>query len=54
MPQFFRKIVIRNGKIVWKLVCVLFAAELGFLKILVPTLPEHTSNVNIECAGKSE
>ena len=33
---------------------VLFAAEVEFPKILVPRLPQHTSNVNIECAGKSE
>ena len=33
---------------------VLFAAEFEFPKILVPRLPQHTSNVNIECAGKSE
>ena len=33
---------------------VLFAAELEFPKILVPRLPQHTSNVNTECAGKSE
>ena len=33
---------------------VLFAAELEFLKILVPRLPQHTSNVNTECAGKSK
>ena len=33
---------------------VLFAAEREFPKILVPTLPQHTSNVNTECAGKSE
>ena len=32
---------------------VLFAAELEFPKILVPRLPQHTSDVNIECAGKS-
>ena len=32
---------------------VLFAAELGFLMILVPRLPQHTSYVNTECAGKS-
>ena len=31
---------------------VLFAAELEFPKIVVPTLPQHTSNVNTECAGK--
>ena len=31
---------------------VLFAAELEFLKILVPGLLQHTSNVNIECAEK--
>ena len=33
---------------------VLFAPELEFPKILVPRLPQHTSDVNIECAGKSE
>ena len=31
----------------------LFMAELEFLKILVPRLPYHTSNVNTECAGES-
>ena len=30
---------------------VLFAAELKFPRILVPTLPQNASNVNIECAG---
>ena len=33
---------------------VLFAAELEFLKIIVPRLPQHTSNVKTECAEKSE
>ena len=33
---------------------VLLAAELEFPKILVPRLPQHTSDVNIECAGNSE
>ena len=33
---------------------VLFAAELEFPKILAPRLPQHASNVNIKCAGKSE
>ena len=33
---------------------VLFAAEIEFPKILVVRLPHHTSNVNIEYAGKSE
>ena len=33
---------------------VLFMAKLEFLKILVPRLPQNTSNVNIECAGKSK
>ena len=32
----------------------LFAAELDFSKILVPRLPQNSSNVNIECAGKSK
>ena len=31
---------------------VLFAAQLEFPKILVPRLPQNTSNENIECAGK--
>ena len=31
---------------------VLFAADLEFSKILVPKLPQHISNVNIECARK--
>ena len=30
------------------------AAELEFTKILVPTLHQHTSNVNVESAVKSE
>ena len=33
---------------------VLFAAELELPKILVPRLPQRTSNVNTESAGKSE
>ena len=33
---------------------ILLAAELEFLKILVPKLPQHTSNINIERARKSE
>ena len=33
---------------------VLFAAELKFPKILVPRLPQHTSNVHSEYTGKSE
>ena len=33
---------------------VLLATELEFSKILVPRLSQHTSDVNIECAGKSE
>ena len=33
---------------------VLFATELEFPKILVPRLPQNTSNVNNECAGKSK
>ena len=32
----------------------LFAAEFEFPKILVPRLPQNSSNVNIECAGKSK
>ena len=33
---------------------VLLAVELEFPKILVPRLPQHTSNVNTECVGSSE
>ena len=33
---------------------VLLAAELEFAKILAPRLPQHTSDVNIKCATKSE
>ena len=33
---------------------VLLAVEHEFWKILVPRLPQHTSDVNLECAGKSE
>ena len=33
---------------------LLFAAELEFPKILVLGLPQHTSNVNIECSRKSD
>ena len=33
---------------------VLFAAELEFSKMLVPSLPQNTSNVSNECAGKSK
>ena len=32
---------------------VLFTSELEFSKILVPRLRQKTSNVNVECAGKS-
>ena len=33
---------------------VLLATELDFPKMLVPRLPQHTSDVNIKCDGKSE
>ena len=33
---------------------VLLGAELEFPKILVPRLPQNTSNVSIECGEKSE
>ena len=49
-------IVIKNRKdsLEGSLDRVLLAAELEFPKILAPRLPQHTSNVNIECVGKSE
>ena len=31
---------------------VLFVAKLEFPNILVPRLPQNTSNVNMECVGK--
>ena len=31
---------------------VLFSTELAFLNILIPRLPQNTSDVNAECAGK--
>ena len=47
--------VIRNGKsLEGSLDRVLLAAELEFPKKLVPRLPQHTLNVNIEYARKSE
>ena len=33
---------------------LLFATELEFLKILLPRLPQNSSNLNTECAGKSK
>ena len=33
---------------------VLFAAELKFPTILVPRLPQHTSDLKTECAGKTK
>ena len=36
------------------LVRVLIVAELEFPKILVPSLPQNTSNVNIKSTGKSK
>ena len=36
------------------LVRVLFVAELECLKILVPSLPQNTSNANIESTEKSK
>ena len=33
---------------------VLLVAEIELPKILVPRLSQHTSDVNIECTGKSE
>ena len=52
----YKTIVIRTRKdsLEGSLDRVLFAPELEFLKILVFRLPQHTSNVNTECAGKSK
>ena len=42
----------RKDSLEGSLVRVLFAAELEFPKILVPRLPQNTSNVNIESTIK--
>ena len=44
----------RKDSLEGSLVRVLFADELEFPKILVPRLPQNTSNVNIESIGKSK
>ena len=44
----------RKDSMEGSLVRVLLAAELEFPKILVPMLPQDTSNVSIECARKSK
>ena len=44
----------RKGSLEVSLGRVLLSAALGFPKVLVPRLSQHTSDVNIECAGKSE
>ena len=45
-----------NGEIVWKVVWIkyYFVAEHELLKILVRRLPQNTSDVNVEYAGKSK
>ena len=44
----------RKNSLEGRLDRVLFVAELEFPKILVPRLPQNTSNVNTECAGCSK
>ena len=44
----------RKDSLEGSLVRVFFAAELEFPKILVPRIPQNTSNVNIKSAGKSK
>ena len=44
----------RKDSLEGSLVRVLFVAELGFPKILVPRLPQNASNINIESTGKSK
>ena len=43
----------RKDSLKGSLIPVLFAAETEFPKILVPRLPQNSSNVKIKCAGKS-
>ena len=33
---------------------VLFTTEIELQKIIVPRLPQNSSNINIECTGKSK
>ena len=44
----------RKDSLEGSLVRILIAAELEFPKIIVPRLPQHTSNVNIESTKKSK
>ena len=44
----------RKNSLEGSLVPVLFATELEFPKILVPRIPQNTSNVNIEGTGKGK
>ena len=44
----------QKGSLEGSLDRVLLLAELEFLKIQVPRLPQHTLNVNTECTGESE
>ena len=44
----------RNGRLKASLDRVLFSVELEFSKILVPRLPQNSSNVNNECAGQAK
>ena len=47
-------IVIRKDSLKGSLDRVLFAAELDLPKIHVPRFSQNTSNVSIECVGKSK
>ena len=44
----------RKGSLEDSLDRLFYAAKLEFPKMLVPRLPQHISDVKIECAGKSE
>ena len=58
MSNYRFSIVIRNEKIVWKVVWIDYYLRLNlplkFPKILVLRLAQNASNVNIECARKSK
>ena len=43
----------RKDSLKGSLVLVLFATEIEFPEILVPRLPQNSSNVKIKCGGKS-
>ena len=54
MKLFFYSHKKRKNSLEGSLDRILLVVELEFPKILVPMLPQHTSNVKTECARNSE